>query len=125
MKKIIHEKMEKEVQMEKNRKLTNEESKRILTDVEKWIKKVNINQVRLGYIAYMRNSYDNSLIQISDLVLSNVINNKKSGKVGDLKICRMSSCASEAEGNHEVFMFVSKVDKSKNFFTIVFEFVGY
>lgn len=99
--------------MEQNRRLTDDETKAITAEAERMIKKVNINQVRLGYSAFMKGIYDENWIQITDLILSDVINNKKSGKVGDLKICRMSACAGEAEGNQEIFIFVSKVDKSK------------
>ncbi|CAH1712143.1 unnamed protein product [Chironomus riparius] len=111
MKKILYEKLKAEKQHEQNRKLSEEESKCLFADAVKLIKKTNINQVRLGYTAFMKNSYDNTWINISGPIYSTVINNKKNAKVGDLKICRMSTHTSEADGNQEVFMFVSKVDK--------------
>jgi hypothetical protein len=114
MKKILYEKLKAEKQHEQHRKLSEEEDKRLFADAVKLIKKTNINQVRLGYTAFMKNSYDNTWIQISGPIYSSVINNKKNAKVGDLKICRMSTHTSEADGNQEVFMFVSKVDKRKN-----------
>lgn len=114
MKNILFEKLKAEKQHEQNRKLSDEENKRLFSDAIKLIKKTNINQVRLGYTAFMKNSFDNTWIKISGPVYSTVINNKKNAKVGDLKICRMSTHASEADGNQEVFMFVSKVDKRKH-----------
>ncbi|XP_070500992.1 nuclear factor NF-kappa-B p110 subunit isoform X2 [Chironomus tepperi] len=111
MKNILFEKLKAEKQHEQNRKLSEEENKHLFADAVKLIKKTNINQVRLGYTAFMKNSYDNTWIKISGPIYSTVINNKKNAKVGDLKICRMSTHTSEADGNQEVFIFVSKVDK--------------
>jgi hypothetical protein len=115
MKDIVYGKMKAQFERENQRPLSDAENRHVCENLERLYKKcnVNINQVRLGYTAYVKNDLDSCLEQISPTVYSTVINNKKSPKVGDLKICRMSTCASIADGGQEVFLFVSKVDKSE------------
>lgn len=112
---VLFQKMKQEKMFELNRPLNDEEAKHISESVKKMITKVNINQVRLGYTAYVQDETNQSWLKLCGPSFSTAINNKKSGKVGDLKICRMSTFTSEADGNQEIFMFVSKVDKSKEF----------
>ncbi|KAG5679309.1 hypothetical protein PVAND_008886 [Polypedilum vanderplanki] len=113
MEQVFYQKLREEKEFEVHRQVTEEED-RIIKDTirELMRKKININQVRLGYTAYIRNPLNNTWTQLCGPIFSSVINNKKSGKVGDLKICRMSTHTSEADGNQEIFMFVSKVDKN-------------
>ena len=113
MSNILYQKMKSEIEFEENRKLTDAQNQELFKKASSMIKKVNINQVRLEYTAFMFNEMTNTWVKICEPVVSAVINNKKSGKVGDLKICKMSVCASEVGGDQEIFMFVSKVDKSE------------
>lgn len=89
-------------------------------EAETQSKEMNLNQVCLCFQAYIRNDSDNSWVRICDAVYSNVVNNMKSALTGELRINRMSTYTSPAEGGQEVFMFVEKVCKSKfvNFFLI-------
>lgn len=112
MKEVFQEKMREERQFETQRCITADEDRVIQERIDELLKKkININQVRLGYTAFVRNELNNTWDRLCGPIFSSVINNKKSGKVGDLKICRMSALTSEADGNQEIFMFVSKVDK--------------
>lgn len=112
MKEIVYQKLKAEIEYEYNRKLSFDELQNINERSDELVKKININQVRLGYTAFAKDHINNNWKKICGPVFSTVINNKKNAKVGDLKICRMSTYFSEANGNQEVFLFVSKVDKS-------------
>lgn len=113
MEQVFYEKLREEKEFEVHRRLTEEEDIAIQENIKELMKKkISINQVRLGYTAYVKSEMS-TWTKLCGPIFSSVINNKKSGKVGDLKICRMSTHTSEADGGQEIFMFVSKVDKSK------------
>jgi hypothetical protein len=118
---VFYQKLREEKEFELHRSINAEEDRVIKESIKELMrKKININQVRLGYTAFIRSEVNNVWVKMCGPIFSSVINNKKSGKVGDLKICRMSTHTSEADGNQEIFMFVSKVDKSKEWIRLCY-----
>jgi Rel homology dimerisation domain/Rel homology DNA-binding domain len=112
MREVLTKKLKAEKEFEESRKLSEEEVSLIASQTDALTKKVNINQVCLGFTAFYLDEATGAWNKLCDTVYSNVINNQKNAKHGDLKICRISTVASEAKGGQEVFMFVSKVDKN-------------
>lgn len=109
---VLTNKLKKEKEYEGNCRLTKAEIDALRGEVEIMAKKkIEINQIVLGFTAFMKDDISNEWIKISETVYSNIINNEKSVN-GKLMISRMSTCKSEAQGGTEIFMFVNKVDKN-------------
>lgn len=109
---ILFNKIKCEKEYEENRILSSDEKKVLREEVKSSAKKkIEINQIVLGFTAFMRDELSNQWIKIADTVYSNTINNEKSVN-GKLMIARMSTCQSEAQGGQEIYMFVNKVDKN-------------
>lgn len=105
--------MRAEREFEGNRALTDAELSAIERDAEKQSKEMNLNQVCLGFQAFIKNEAENKWFKLGDPVYSTVVNNMKSALTGELKIIRMSTRTSPASGGQEIFMFVEKVCKSE------------
>lgn len=109
---VLTNKVKKEREYEGNRRLSKIEIDALRDEVKILAKKkIEINQIALGFTAFMKDELSNEWIKISETVYSNIINNEKSVN-GKLMISRMSTCKSEAQGGTEIFMFVNKVDKN-------------
>lgn len=100
-----------EFEFEENRKPNIEEMVRIEKESEEEAKTMNLNQVCLKFDALMYNDQLQRWERVCEPTYSNVINDTKSAKTGQLKICRMSKDVSFASGGDEIFIFVEKVCK--------------
>jgi Rel/ankyrin family protein len=100
-----------ELEFETNRKPTVEEMSRIEKESEEEAKAMNLNQVCLKFDAIRYNEQFQKWERICEPIYSNVVNDTKSAKTGQLKICRMSTTASVCSGGDEIFLFVEKVCK--------------
>lgn len=110
----LFKKIRDEKSFEANRELTSPELTAIERDAEKLSKEMNLNQVCLCFQAFIKNEEANNCwVKICEPIYSNVVNNMKSALTGELRIVRMSTCTSPADGGQEIFMFVEKVCKSK------------
>lgn len=88
-------KVKKEREFEGNRFLSPNEIEQIQAESKMIVKKkIEINQVALGFTAYMQNALNNEWIKITETVYSNLINNEKSVN-GKLSIARISACKGE------------------------------
>ncbi|XP_037036644.1 nuclear factor NF-kappa-B p110 subunit isoform X3 [Bradysia coprophila] len=105
----LHEKLVRRTTFEKGREITERENQQLLTRAENEAKNMNLNKVCLCFEAFYL--IDDNWVSICEPALSNPINNMKSALTGELKITRLSTNISEANGNEDIFLFVEKVGK--------------
>lgn len=92
MAEVLLGKIRKEKEFEGNAFLTPDEIENIRVDAKmKAKKKIEINQIALGFTAFMKDALSHEWIKITETVYSTIINNEKSVN-GKLSIARMSAC---------------------------------
>lgn len=89
---VLVSKIKKEKEFERNAILMPSEIECIRLDAKmRAKKKIEINQIALGFTAFMKDALSHEWIKITETVYSSIINNEKSAN-GKLSIARMSTC---------------------------------
>jgi hypothetical protein len=92
MAEVLASKIKKEREFEGNAFLTPNDVETIRAESKiRAKKKIEINQIALGFTAFMKDALSNEWIKITETVYSTIINNEKSVN-GKLSIARMSTC---------------------------------